>query len=162
MPSASTFGISSSSLPSKGKIKVLKLGILKVGEEYTYFIIIQRYYMKFLQGYLAGFMAAALAWSLPQPPRQRPAPHPQALQNSEYQTHTGSSEYVPSEFEHMSLYHGNTASSNPPVVHGYEHLLPHFNVEMNSDEVHQTEHYGLMPDPYLYEHFTRQQEAGFA
>lgn len=120
--------------------------------------------MKVSIGFLVISLATTFTWCSPTPPKRHPA------------LHSDTSDYVPPGFEHMSLNHDyvtpltqpivhgyehliphfnpelqpnvihHSNPSNPHIVHGYEHLIQHFNPDLNPDEFHPTEHYGLVPN----------------
>lgn len=76
--------------------------------------------MKLLLGILAFILTSNVAWtSPPSPPDKNPFPHHQEYDHQAY---------VPHGFADMSLSNhlGYGASTNPPIIHGYEHLEHHF------------------------------------
>lgn len=97
--------------------------------------------MKIFHFSFSAFSAATLVWSTPIP------------------THTPPGTSSPIVHSDYSRDHQGYIGSPSIQTTGLEHLIPHLFPEANPNEYHPTKHYGLMPDPHLYNRLYRQEHA---
>lgn len=72
-------------------------------------------------------------------------------QGSDAQSYTPSSEHISPSLDHTQFNYGYMNPSHPQIIEGYEHLIPHFNIELNPNEIHSTVHPNLIPEHYTDE-----------